>query len=283
MKVLDEIKICLDNKEKVICVSTQLIEAGVNIDFDSVIRYIAGLDSVAQAAGRCNRNGKMRDADGNLICGKVFIINPRDENLDKLPDINIGKEKTERVLSEFNDDPASFDNDIIGLKAMEQYYEYYFYERKDHMNYPVNARSLIGRSDNLFNLLAMNTLSVDGFRRIHNAEPSQLFRQSFMSAAKIFKAIDSPAIGLIVPYERGEGIINELCATDNIEKEFKLLKEAQRYSVNVFPYIFDKLMRDGAVYEIQNNAGIYCLDKRYYSNHYGLCDEPVNEMDILYK
>jgi len=56
-----------------LCLSTQLIEAGVDVDFASVIRYAAGLDSIAQAAGRCNRNGR-------LDCGKVYVVNPRDED-----------------------------------------------------------------------------------------------------------------------------------------------------------------------------------------------------------
>lgn len=46
------------NPKPVICVSTQLIEAGVDISFACVVRAMAGLDSIMQAAGRCNRNGE---------------------------------------------------------------------------------------------------------------------------------------------------------------------------------------------------------------------------------
>ena len=59
MKVLDEIKDRLARGAPTICVSTQLIEAGVDISFGSAIRALAGLDSIAQAGGRCNRHGEM--------------------------------------------------------------------------------------------------------------------------------------------------------------------------------------------------------------------------------
>lgn len=58
--ILDEIrkKLSSDKKQECRVISTQLIEAGVDVDFPSVYRSVAGIDSIAQAAGRCNRNGK---------------------------------------------------------------------------------------------------------------------------------------------------------------------------------------------------------------------------------
>lgn len=277
MKVLDCIKDCLLDKKPVICISTQLIEAGVNIDFGSVIRYLAGLDSIAQAAGRCNRNGARPKP------GRVFIINPKEENLDKLKDIKIGRDKAERMLDEFRDDQTQFDEDIIGLKAMERYYHYYFYDQKEEMCYKVGSNSAVGRSDNLFDLLSINPLSVQAYQRINaSSNPRVPLWQSFMTAAKAFQAIDSPARGIIVPYgAEGERIINELCASNNLEKQYKLLKEAQRYSVNVFPYVFDRLAKQQIIREVQKGSGILYLDKQYYSDAYGISEEPVNEMEIL--
>jgi CRISPR-associated endonuclease/helicase Cas3 len=276
MKVLDSIKKCLPDEKLVICISTQLIEAGVDIDFGSVIRYLAGLDSIAQAAGRCNRNGARPKP------GRVFIVNPKEENLDKLKDIKIGRDKAERVLDEFRDDPTQFDGDILGLKAMERYYHYYFYDRKEEMCYKICSNSVVGRSDNLFDLLSINPLSVNEYQRINASSPRVLLRQSFMTAAKAFQAIDSPTRGVIVPYmTEGERIINELRASINLEKQYKLLKEAQRYSVNVYHYALDKLAKQQIIREVQKGTGVFYLDKQYYSDTYGMSESPVNEMEIL--
>ena len=106
LDVIDTIKEKLLNKQPVICISTQLIEAGVDIDFGSVIRYLAGLDSIAQAAGRCNRNGRQKDASGNPVLGQVSIINPANENITKLVDISVGAEITQRILDDFNYNPS---------------------------------------------------------------------------------------------------------------------------------------------------------------------------------
>lgn len=68
-RVLDEIREKLRSNEKCILISTSLVEAGVDLDFHSVYRELAGVDSVIQAAGRCNREG-LREAENS----KVFIF-----------------------------------------------------------------------------------------------------------------------------------------------------------------------------------------------------------------
>lgn len=275
MTVIDKVKACLLDKRPVICVSTQLIEAGVDISFGSVIRFLAGLDSIAQAAGRCNRHRE------RLTPGEVFIINPAEENINRLEDIRIGKEKTERLLGEFKDNPARLGNNIISPEAMEQYYQYYFYQRAKEMNYPVTAKSPVGREDDLFNLLSVNAVSVEEHKRIKGEYPAIPLRQAFMTAAKSFQAIESITRGIIVPYgKEGKDIIAKLCSVQELEKQYKLIRRAQRYSVNVFPDVLKRL-QEQAVHEVQKGSGILYLNEQYYSDEFGLSEKPVNDMRFL--
>ena len=278
MEILARIKVCLTDNKPIICVSTQLIEAGVDIDFGTVIRYLAGLDSIAQAAGRCNRNG------ARPKLGRVFVINPQEENLDKLDDIRIGREIAERVLEEYKVDPKQFDEDIISPKALERYYKYYFYDRSSLMKYPISSKSVVGRDDDLFELLSTNNLSLGAYQRQNQQScPQYYLRQSFKTASKVFQSIDSSTRGVIVPYgKEGERIINELCAAQYLGKQYRLLKEAQRYSVNVFPYMFNKLVEQKVIHEMQKDTGVFYLDRQYYSKFYGMSESPVNEMEFLY-
>ncbi|GAB4300985.1 MAG: CRISPR-associated helicase Cas3' [Ignavibacteriaceae bacterium] len=69
-EIISDIKSKLKNNEPIRVISTQLVEAGVDIDFPVVYRAITGLDSIAQAAGRCNRENKLKQG------GKVFVFIP---------------------------------------------------------------------------------------------------------------------------------------------------------------------------------------------------------------
>lgn len=67
LKKIGEIKSRLKDGDKICVISTQLIEAGVDVDFDLVIRSLSGMDSVIQAMGRCNREAKRKNALTYLI------------------------------------------------------------------------------------------------------------------------------------------------------------------------------------------------------------------------
>jgi len=69
-EIIKSIKKNLSAGQPIRVVSTQLVEAGVDIDFPVVYRAMAGLDSIAQAAGRCNREGKLKTP------GKVVVFLP---------------------------------------------------------------------------------------------------------------------------------------------------------------------------------------------------------------
>ena len=273
--VLNEVRAKLDAKEPVICVSTQLIEAGVDIDFGGVIRALTGLDSIAQSAGRCNRHG-VRES-----LGSVWVVNLQEENLDRLTDIKVGRDHAQRILDDFRDNPEPFGDDRIGLNAIAAYYDFYYQSRENEMRYPVDANSSAGRNDDLFNLLSLNTLSTDAYKAIHHSAPEILLRQSFRSAAREFHVIDSPTRGVVVPYKKGEEIIKDLCGASVLEKQVKLLKRAQRYSVNLFAYQFETLFKAGAIKEVQTGAAIYHLDEQYYSEEFGWSDKPVGDMKVL--
>lgn len=64
-------------------VSTQLIEAGVDVDFPRVYRALGPLESIVQAAGRCNREGRLKNEAGELINGQVIVFMPEDHKLPK--------------------------------------------------------------------------------------------------------------------------------------------------------------------------------------------------------
>lgn len=117
-KIIDEIKLSLKEKRPTIVISTQLVEAGVDVDFPVVYRALAGLDSIAQAAGRCNREGLREQGD-------VFVFLPPS----KIPAGHLAQaaEIGRQLLSAGNDDlltPAQF----------EEFFRSFFWVRGDRLD-----------------------------------------------------------------------------------------------------------------------------------------------------
>ncbi len=107
----------LDKGQSCRVVSTQLIEAGVDIDFPVVFRALAGADSIAQAAGRCNREGRLDHP------GRVFVFRLKDGEPPGL--IKQGAQIAERLVGRFG-------NELLSPVAVEEYFrELYWLQDKE--------------------------------------------------------------------------------------------------------------------------------------------------------
>jgi len=261
--IFDTIKARLENKQPIICISTQLIEAGVDISMACVIRALGGLDSIAQAAGRCNRHG---EKEGK---GQVWVLNLQEQDFTRiLPDIQAGKTHAERVFRDFAG------QDILQPAAMERYFEYYFYQRSDEMSYSVKNSA----TGSLLDWLSDNALNPYGEKNNKRSKPLPLLMQSFKSAGRAFQAIDAPTHAVIVPYGEGAELIAKLCGEWSPQEMHRTLQKAQRYSVNVFPNVWGKLQKENALHETIEGTGIYYLKERYYNDEFGLSLDETSEM-----
>ena len=268
--IFDTIKARLENKEPVICISTQLIEAGVDISMACVIRALGGLDSIAQAAGRCNRH---KEVDKGL----VYVLNLQETDFSQiLPDIAVGKEKAATIFREFEE------KDILQPKAMSRYFELYFYNRSDEMVYLINEKD---KNDGLLHWLSDNCFNAGAkfkgyFKNdiLRKRDLYPLLMQSFKSAGRIFQVIDAPTRSVIVPYGKGKEYITTLCGAWDAKEMSEAKKKAQSYSVNVFPKVWNKLQEKKALHETIKGSGIYYLDECHYNNEFGLSLDKISEM-----
>lgn len=261
--ILDEIRRALSRREKIIVVSTQLIEAGIDFDFSCVVRSLAGMDSIVQAAGRCNREG-MRGVE------TIYIVNLHGEleSLTHLKDIREGAKASERLLEEFGRNPVSFDNELLSEKAMHTYFQYYFWERKGEMIYPIPKVT----ADSLYDLLADNGSLVRSGSK-HKGYEIKALNQAFRTAAEHFSVIEEGGYSVFVPRGRGKEIREEIQRNgEQRNTEYKvikeLLKEAQQFVVNLQRYEIEQL-GEGAI-RWEDKMGMYVLNELYYDEKTGI-------------
>lgn len=252
--IITEIRCALDRKEQIICISTQLIEAGVNMSFDTVVRSKCGLDSAAQATGRGNRHGE------NSI-GQAYIINIKDENVDKIPEILVGQQALGAIL----DNDKNHNLDLLSTEAIEKYYRYYNNDVwvKRQQDYK------IGEDDSVYNMLSnKKNRNTQYYQETGNRFP-MCFNMLFQSAGKSFKVIDDNTTTIIVPYKKGKEIISRLNTSLDVKEKRELIEQAQQYSVNVRNYLFYQLNNCDAI-ETTSIEGVYSIKDAFYHEIIGV-------------
>ena len=257
-KAIDDIRRMLDNNECVICITTQLIEAGVDISFKCVIRSSAGLDNIAQAAGRCNRNGE--DDRRN-----VYIIKLKDEYIEKLGKLKEAQRQCGLIVRKYGCEQ------LLSVDIMKRYFRDYYEDcacdsKGDMLEYQIRNSNY-----SLLDLLSCNII-------FSNDKGNWKSRQAFKTAGDNFRMIDNNTIDIIVPYnEEASRIIEALNGEITISQALELQRKAQQYIVNVYDYTFKKLAENDALNEIKvrqdEKVYIYALKKEFYNNATGLSTE----------
>lgn len=217
--IKDELKM----NKNIIVISTSLIEAGVDIDFPVVVRSIAGIDSIIQAGGRANREGK-------LNMGKVLIFEPTSED-GKIPKgiqsfVSITKEVIE-ILQE-----KAFD-----VQGIEMYFK------------------LLYRSSGTNDILDMKNI-LSEFELINNN-----VKLNFQTAANKYKIIDDNTYNIIInTTDESKSLVSGIrrgVINQDIERII------QQYSVSVYENEYIRLLKDNAVevlksgHIVLNNTNYY--------------------------
>lgn len=268
---LKEIRDMLDQQVPFICVTTQLIEAGVDVSFKCVIRSLAGLDSIAQAAGRCNRHGE--DESQN-----VYIINHAEEAVSKLKEIKVGKEMSSHVLARFKKKADQYEGNLLLPKAMSEYFRYYYNRMEANLNYYV--KKLDKEMTKLLMSLSQENDYVTHYRKKHGTSFPLILNGSYKTAAEHFRVIDQKTTSVLVPYGGGKELIAQLNSGAWLEDVTKFLKQAQQFTVNLYSQEMEQLKRDNAVVEHLDGM-IYEVRENWYSDEYGVDLKGEGGMDFM--
>ena len=231
-----------------IVISTQLIEAGVDIDLPIVYRAMSGLDSIVQAGGRCNREGK-RPAPG-----EVYVFSLSDGGK-AFGDIAQGQHAT-RFLLDNDKEPT---RSSMPLELIEAYYNRYY--------------------------ASIESFDTKGIgESLYDEGEAKRWRFDFEQASDAFRLIDNVDHDLFVPYARGKDLIEEL-QRQTLRLDRRTMRELQQYHVSISKGKYEELKDARLLSEVVVNRDtkqtILVLEPQGYDEALGVCstnpllDEPL--------
>ena len=266
--ILEIVKKHLHNGKPVVCVSTQLIEAGVDVSFDCVIRSLAGLDSIAQAAGRCNRHGRNGIQD-------VYVIDHAEEDLGHLEEIREGKEVARKILIDLKLDGSAYGGKLLSQQAMERYFTEFYDKCKGRLDYFINdlRQSMI----TLLMSRKKDHPYANSYKILHGTLPLYLVN-SYGTAAEYFHVIENDTKTVLVPYERGKEIIAGVNGYETIADLTRTLRQAQQYAVQLYPHEWQRLDQNKGLVTLFD-GNLYALKESAYSKEYGVLVDNDGKME----
>jgi CRISPR-associated endonuclease/helicase Cas3 len=231
-QTLKEIRQSLKNGQPCRVISTQVMEAGIDVDFPVGYRSLAGLDSIIQAAGRVNREMKKNKSE-------MFVFNPKTEYIKRTPIFIMQTAAVaENILRSYAADPTA-------IEAIEAYYQM-LYKLQDEQFY--------------------DAIGVMSFFEKGTDKPDF----DFKTAAEKFKFIDQNTVPIIIPFdENATLLISEL---QYVLYPGRILRQLQTYTVNVYEMEFEKLQSLGAIHTVSDLYNVLDKDQmeKYYHPKTGL-------------